>query len=117
MLKKSLRVVLAVALLLFLVSCGSSSPNGRYDLFSAEWEGITVSAEQLEAAGGKMYIVFYDNGSGELGFGVDDESQTERFTWKDSQITDEEGETLEFGFDGSSVTLSKDGAVLVFKSE
>ena len=44
-----------------------------------------------------MYIVFYDNGSGELGFGVDDESQTERFTWKDSQITDEKGETLEFG--------------------
>lgn len=117
MLKKSLRVVLAVALLLFLVSCGSSKPNGRYDLFSVEMEGITVSADQLEAAGGKMYIVFYDNGSGEIGFGVDDESQTERFTWQDSQITDEKGETLEFGFDGSSVTLSKDGATLVFKSE
>ena len=108
---------MVVALLLCAVSCGSSKPDGRYDLVSMESKGIIVSADQLEALGGGMYIVFYDNGSGELGFGVEDESQTERFTWKDSQITDEEGETLEFGFDGSSVTLSKDGAVLVFKSE
>ena len=115
MLKKSLRVVLAVALLLFLVSCGSSSPNGRYDLFSAEWEGITVSAEQLEAAGGKMYIVFYDNGSGVIGFSVDDETQTESFTWQDNQIISEEGDTIEFVFDGSSVTLFKDESTLVFK--
>ena len=106
---------MVVALLLCAVSCGSSKPDGRYDLVSMESKGITVSADQLEALGGGMYIVFYDNGSGVIGFSADDETQTESFTWQDNQIISEEGDTIEFVFDGSSVTLFKDESTLVFK--
>ena len=106
---------MVVALLLCAGSCGSSKPDGRYDLVSMESKGIIVSADQLEALGGGMYIVFYDNGSGVIGFSVDDETQTESFTWQDNQIISEEGDTIEFVFDGSSVTLSKDESTLVFK--
>lgn len=113
--KRIVSVFLIVAMLLCIAGCGKSKPSGRYNIDSMESEGMTLTGDQLKALGMEMYIVFHDDGTGELAFGSGDEVEIEDFSWQGNQIISDDGETMEFTFDGTTVALSENGETMTFK--
>lgn len=113
--KKLLSVLLIAAMLLCIAGCAGKAPGGRYDIVSMESSGIIMQKEQLKSLGVEMFIIFNSDGTGILGFGSGDETETDDFTWEDGVITGDDGDTMEYSFDGTSVTLSHNNATIIFQ--
>lgn len=113
--KKILSLLCVFSLLFCLFACADEAPNGKYTLFSMTSGDNTVNAEQLNALKIEMYIIFNSDGTGVLGFGSGVSTETQNFTWKGTGITAEDGDTMDFSFDGTTVTLAQDDTTLVFK--
>lgn len=112
--RKVLSVVLIVAMILTFAACGkkTSSAAGTYVLESMTSEGITMKMEDLAALGmseDDFKLVLNEDGTGSME--VYGESQ--ELTWDDKNLT-ADGESIAYTLSGDELTISAEGATMVF---
>ena len=122
--KKAIILVFSLILVLSLASCGkkaenggseetkSNIPNGFYKLIELEEDGEPVAPEDLElmeSLGLKIYLKVNEDHSGYLNiFGEKSE-----LSFDENNIT-LEGESVPYTFDGTTISIEKDGSKMVF---
>jgi len=124
--KKSVRMILCLALVLAslfcLVACGGgsgskSSVAGKYKFYSMTMEGETFKASDLEDLGmdpDDIYLKLNKDGTGVMVMPGEDEMDME---WEGDEIwpEGEEDEAVEFSVKGGKLTMEQDGVEMVFK--
>lgn len=113
MAKKMVAISLVVVMVLCMVAC-SSKLEGKYMLESMSYEGMTITADQLASLGmGDSYLEFRNDGTAVMYF----EGESEELTVDQNAktLTGSDGESVSYKVDGKTITISQDGATLVFK--
>ena len=116
--KCCLAVLLALCMILCLAACGGPKDNGKEKLADVGYYTVTsvsdgedaFDAEWLALLGAdEWYLELREDGTGTLNM-YDEEM---KITWKPGSIT-MDGETMKYTLKGDTLTLTEDGAEIVF---
>lgn len=102
-------LLLVFALVAGLAAC-ASAPSGTYTAVRVVKGGTEVGAGELAQSGAQISISFDADGTGVLRFNA----EREPFTWSGTTMTSQEGDTIDFRFDGEILTLEREDATMVF---
>jgi len=96
-------LLLVLALAAGLTAC-AATPSGTYTAVRVVKDGIeVVGAEELAQSGAQISISFDADGTGVLRFNA----ESEPFTWSGTTMTSQDGDTMDFRFDGETLTLER----------
>lgn len=112
--KKILCSALVMIMMLCMVACGSSEA-GRYDFYSMDMDGVSITAEDLKEMGAEMemYITLEKDGTGVLV----SEGETMEIAWEDGKMwpVDDADDVIAYTIDGDTLTMDQDGVTITFK--
>lgn len=111
--KKFRRIAALLLVLAFaagLAAC-ATDPSGTYTAVRIVKSGVEAGAEELAQSGVQISISFHADGTGVLRFNA----ESEPFTWLGNLMTSQDGDTIEFRFDGETLTLEREDTRMEFR--
>ena len=108
--KRIAALLLALLLTAGLTAC-AASPSGTYTAVHLVKDGVEMNAQALADSGAVISITFEPDGTGVLRFNAG----REPFTWSGTTMTSQEGDAINFRFDGKTVTLERGNTLIEFE--